>query len=189
MSISRRAGIASSVPLRARRGLSHNYHPFDLDNGQPLDEDEVGPRLAGHFDTLEQIAAEAGLSAHATKKLAKARRVLEPMKATISFFWKMIGVWFSLWDFPEPVRQWMRQEFIPGLYLARVAEKASDAAERHRLREIVPGNLGSSPVAGRPLGDAQPRGAGRPGNVRLKSAPTCSSGVVPVWRVATASFR
>jgi PAS domain-containing protein len=58
------------------------------------------------------------------------------MKATISFFWKMIGVWFSLWDFPEPVRQWMRQEFIPGLYLARVAEKASDAAERHRLREL-----------------------------------------------------
>lgn len=121
---------------QARRGLSHDYHPFDLDNGRPLDEDEVGPRLAGRFDTLEQIAAEAGLSAHATKKLAKARRVLEPMKATILFFWKMIGVWFSLWDLPEPVRQWMRQEFIPGLYLARVAEKASDAAERHRLREL-----------------------------------------------------
>ncbi len=119
----------------ARRGLSHDYHPFDLDNGRPLDEDEVGRRLAGHFDTLEQIAAEAGLSAHATKKLAKARRVLDPMKATILFFWKMIGVWFSLWDLPEPVRQWMRQELIPGLYLARVAEKASDAAERHRLRK------------------------------------------------------
>ena len=96
----------------------------------------MGRRLAGHFDTLEQIAAEAGLSARATKKLAKARRVLDPMKATISFFWKMLGVWFSLWDLPEPVRQWMRQEFIPGLYLARVAEKASDAAERHRLREL-----------------------------------------------------
>jgi hypothetical protein len=121
---------------QARRGLSHDYHPFDLENGQPLDEEDVGRRLAGHFDTLEQIAAEAGLSAHATKNLAKARRVLEPMKATILFFWKMIGVWFSLWDFPEPVRQWMQQEFILGLYLARVAEKASDAAERHRLREL-----------------------------------------------------
>ena len=37
---------------------------------------------------------------------------------------------------PEPVRQWMGQELIPGLYLARVAEKASDAAERHRLRKL-----------------------------------------------------
>jgi hypothetical protein len=121
---------------QTRRGLSHDYHPFDLDNGRPLDEEEVGCRLAGHFDTLEQIAAEAGLSARATEKLAKARRVLEPMKATILFFWKMIGVWFSLWDLPEPVRQWMRQEFIPGLYLARAAEKASDADERYRLRKL-----------------------------------------------------
>jgi len=121
---------------QARRGLSHDYHPFDLDNGRPLNEDEVGRQLAGHFDTLEQIAAEAGLSAHATKKLAKARRVLDPMKATILFFWKMIGVWFSLWDLPEPVRQGMRQELIPGLYLARVAEKAPDAAERQRLRKL-----------------------------------------------------
>ena len=120
----------------ARRGLSHDYHPFDLDNGQPLDEDEVGHRLAGHFGTLQQIAAEAGLSAHATKKLAKARRVLAPMKATILFFWKMIGVWFSLWDLPEPICQWMQQELIPGYYLARVAKKASEATERQRLRKL-----------------------------------------------------
>ena len=58
------------------------------------------------------------------------------MKATILFFWKMIGVWFCLWDLAEPVRQWMRQELIPGLYLARAAEKASDAATRHRLRDL-----------------------------------------------------
>jgi hypothetical protein len=121
---------------QARSGLSRDYHPFDLDTGRPLDEDEVGRRLAGHFASLEQIATEAGLSANATKKLAKARRVLDPMKATILFFWKMLGVWFSLWDLPEPVRQWLRQELIPGLYLARVAEKASGAAERDRLREL-----------------------------------------------------
>jgi hypothetical protein len=121
---------------QARRGLSHDYHPFDPDNGQPLDEDEVNRRLTGHFDTLQQIASEASLSARATKKLAKARRVLAPMKATILFFWKMVDVWFSLWDLPEPVRAWMRQELIPGLYLARAAEKASGAAERHRLRDL-----------------------------------------------------
>jgi hypothetical protein len=121
---------------QARVGLRHDYHPFDLDTGQPLDEEEVGRRLTGHFDTLEQIAAEAGLSARATKQLAKARRVLDPMKATISFFWKMLALWFSPWDLPEPVCQWMRQELIPGFYLARVAEKAPDAAERHRLRDL-----------------------------------------------------
>jgi hypothetical protein len=120
----------------ARRGLSRDYHPFDLDSGRPLDEDEVARRLAGHFDTLQQVAAEAGLSSQAVEKLAKARRVLDAMNATISFFWKMIGVWFSCWNLPEPVQQWMRQDLIPGYYLARVAPKASKASERHRLRQL-----------------------------------------------------
>jgi hypothetical protein len=120
----------------ARRALSRDYHPFDFDNGQPLEEDEVARRLAGHFDTLQQVAAEAGLSSRAVEKLAKARRVLDAMNATIAFFWKMIGVWFSCWNLPEPVQQWMREELIPGYYLARVAKKASKAAERLRLREL-----------------------------------------------------
>ena len=85
----------------AWQGLSHDYHAFDLDNGQPLDENEVGRQQTGHFDTLQQIAAEARLSARATKELAKARR-----------------------------------ELILALYLARVAEKASDAAERYGLRRL-----------------------------------------------------
>jgi hypothetical protein len=121
---------------QARVGLRHDYHPFDLDTGRPLDEEEVGRRLTGHFDTLDQIAAAAGLSARATKQLAKARRVVDPMKATIAFFWKMLALWFSSWDLPEPVCQWMRQALIPGFYLARVAEKAPDAAERHRLWDL-----------------------------------------------------
>ena len=44
--------------------------------------------LAGHFDTLQQVAAEAGLSSRAVEKLAKASRVLDAMNATIAFFWK-----------------------------------------------------------------------------------------------------
>jgi hypothetical protein len=120
----------------ARQGLGRDYHPFDIDTGRPLEAEEVQQRLAGHFDTLEQVAAEAGLSKHATEKLAKARRVLDGLKATIAFFWAMIGVRFWVWNLPEPVPQWMREQFIPGFYLRLVAEKASTAEERHRLREL-----------------------------------------------------
>ncbi len=40
---------------------------------------------SGHFDRLDEIAKEAGLSESARQRLAKARRVLDPMIATIVF--------------------------------------------------------------------------------------------------------
>ena len=64
-------------------------HSPDLFHVQQDTSRAVSLPLASHFDTLQQIAAAAGLSAQATKKLAKARRVLKPMKATI--FMRCIG--------------------------------------------------------------------------------------------------
>ena len=109
---------------------------MDIDTGRPVEAEEVQQRLAGHFDTLEQVAAEAGLSKHATEEIAKARRVLEGLKAAIAFFWALIGVRSWVWNLPEPAQQWMREQVIPGFYLRRVAQKAPTAEERHRLREL-----------------------------------------------------
>jgi hypothetical protein len=120
----------------AVRGLGQDYHPFDLETGQALDENAVAHRLAGHFDQLDQIAAEARLSARATQKLAKARRVLKAMQATVKFYWALIEAWISSWKLSPAVAQWLREDLIPGWYLARTAEKADTASERHRLREL-----------------------------------------------------
>ena len=121
----------------ARRGLSRDYHPVDLLTGQPLSAEEVGRRLQGHFDTLEQVAAEAGLSARAHEKLAKARRALGAMEATVSFFWSMLAIWLTGWGYDAGVQQWLRQELIPGYYLRRVARKAQPASQRQRLRTLA----------------------------------------------------
>jgi len=120
----------------AVRGLGQDYHPFDLQTGQALDEKAVAQRLVGHFDQLDHIAAEAGLSAQATQKLAKARRVLKAMQATVKFYWALLEVWISSWNLSPAVASWLREDLIPGWYLARTAEKADTASERHRLREL-----------------------------------------------------
>ena len=120
----------------ARQGLGQDYHPVNLATGRPVTADEAQERLAGHFDALEQIAAEAGLSTHAREKLAKARRVLDAMRATLVFFWTMIDVRLEAWRLGESLRQWMRQQLIPGYYLGRAAEKAGTAQERQRLRAL-----------------------------------------------------
>ena len=121
----------------ARQGLGRDYHPVDLQTGQPLTAEEVGRRLAGHFDTLDQVAAEAGLSAHACDKLAKARRVLDSMQATIAFFWVMVASRLAEWGYSPAVQQWMQQDLIPAYYLCRVAEKAHTADEKQRLRILA----------------------------------------------------
>jgi hypothetical protein len=121
----------------ARQGLGRDYHPFDLVTGQPLAAEEVSRRLQGHFDTLDEVAEEAGLSARARDKLAKARRVLSDMQATVVFFWTMLAAWLAAWGYDAEVQQWLRQELIPAYYLRRVAAKAGTAQERQRLRALA----------------------------------------------------
>lgn len=121
----------------ARQGLGRDYHPVDLMTGQAVSADESAQRLTGHFDTLEQIAFEAGLSAHAREKLAKARRVLDAMQSTLVFFWTMIATRLEAWQVSPSARQWMQEQLIPGYYLQRAAEKASTALERRRLRALA----------------------------------------------------
>ena len=121
----------------ARQGLSRDYHPVDLETGQPLTAEEVGRRLQGHFDELDQVAIEADLSEQARVKLAKARRVLGRMQATVAFFWTMIATRLTAWGYDLAVQQWMRHELIPGYYLHRVAQKAGTAQERQRLRTLA----------------------------------------------------
>ena len=120
----------------ARQGLGRDYHPVDLATGQAVSADESAKRLACHFDTLDQVAAEAGLSAQAREKLAKARRVLASMQTTLVFFWTMIATRLKAWDLSPAGREWMQEQLIPGYYLQRAAEKADTAQERQRLRAL-----------------------------------------------------
>lgn len=119
----------------ARQAISHDYRPIDLETGRPVEAEEVGRRLGGHFDPLDRIAEEAGLSSRSKEKLAKARRVLASMQSTILFFWTTVSERLACWQLPAATAQWLREELIPGLYLASVAGKAKTAAERQRLRE------------------------------------------------------
>ena len=118
----------------ARHGLSHDYHPIDLETGQPVTAAEVVQRLGGHFDRLDEIARDASLSVNAKEKLAKARRLLTAMQSTIAFFWATVLERLAAWQLTETVVKWLREELIPAVYLERVAEKAGTSAERKRLR-------------------------------------------------------
>jgi PIN domain nuclease of toxin-antitoxin system len=122
---------------QARQGISHDYHPVDLETGEPLNAEEVQRRLDAHFDRLDEIAQEAKLSSRAKAKLAKARRVLPAMIATISFFWTTVTRKLDQWQLSRPIATWLREQLIPGYYLHLSAAKASTAKERHRRKEAA----------------------------------------------------
>ena len=92
-----------------------------METGRPLTADEVAARLAGHFDILDQLADEAGLSAHAREKLAKARRVLDAMQATLVFFWTMIAVRLETWKLSQPASSEMAKLFENSLRTTSIA--------------------------------------------------------------------
>jgi hypothetical protein len=127
----------------ARHGISHDYHRIDLETGQPLTAAEVERQLTRHFDRLDEVAREAGLSASSREKLAKARRVLPAMVGTREFFWTTVMGWLAKIPWPWPaertaqVTAWIREQLLPGLDLERAAAKASTAAERQRLRTLA----------------------------------------------------
>jgi hypothetical protein len=89
------------------------------------------------FTAALLVFVEANDSAHARDKLAKARRVLNSMQATIEFFWTIIATRLAAWGYRAAVAQWLRQDLIPAYYLRRVAEKAGTAPERQRLRTLA----------------------------------------------------
>ena len=120
----------------ARRGLSRDYHPFDLTDGRPREATDVELSLTAHFDTLRRVAEEAKLSEPARKKIAKARRVLPSLVATLLFFWRVVAQRIAGLQLSPAVERVFRDELLAGHYLARVAERSEVAAERNRLRTL-----------------------------------------------------
>jgi len=102
-------------------------------------------RLAGHFDQLDQIAAEAGLSARPTQKLAKARRVLKAMQATVKFYWTLLEVWISSWNLSRPSPSgYARICFRAGIWHAprkRQARRANATGCGTIREDLAPGSL------------------------------------------------
>ncbi len=123
--------------LADMRKISDDYHPFDLKTGALQNEESVEAKLNAGFDTMEKWATRLELTQWAQKKIAKARRVLPLMVATIAFFWKLTEQRFAELNFlAENDRRQLMENLLGGLYLQRAAKKARNAADRKRIQAM-----------------------------------------------------
>ena len=133
------------------QGLSADYHPYDLETGAPRSTETLAAALNEHLANLEQVAADAHLSDHCLQKIAKAKRVVVAMVATLAFFWLTLRAKVEHLALPPAVERAVYNQLIPAIYLDLVSEKVAAAPQRHALKKKVAELLAPLHTAASPL--------------------------------------
>jgi uncharacterized protein DUF6399 len=119
----------------ANRAISEIYHPYDLQTGAAQNAESVDNRLNEVFRGLESIAERTGLRESTQKKIAKAKRVVVGMVATIAFYWLTVHARIEALELAADVEQAVFENLLPAYYLFTVAEKKKEAHQRQKLKE------------------------------------------------------
>jgi len=136
---------------QAIQGLRADYHPYDLETGASRSTEAIAAALDQHFANLEAVAAEAHLSDHCLQKIAKAKRVVVAMVATLAFYFLTLRAKVEALSLPLAVERAVYNQLIPAIYLDLVSEKAAEAQQRHALKNKVAELLVSLNSAASPL--------------------------------------
>ena len=155
----------------ARLGVSADDHPFDLGSGTPRNAADAERLLAARFDEIERLAAESGLSESSLARIAKARRVLPGLVATIAFFWQMVWSWVNRLSLPAEIEKSLIHDCLAGTYLRLAAAKAPTAERRRVLRELAEQCLARARRPNEPITTRGTRGTGTAGGRVGKPVP------------------
>ena len=117
------------------RGIGDDYHPFDRATGKPVLAEEVGKRLTGHLDQLEEVVQEAALGARAQEAVSKARTWVGSLMGCVAWFWCLTNDRVEELNLSEEQERVVKEKLLPGHYWAMAAGRARTAEERARLKE------------------------------------------------------
>jgi hypothetical protein len=134
--LAREATARQRTAAAARRGLSDDHHPFDLTDGSVRESEEVDRRLRERLDTLDAVAEQAGLSEAARARIAKARRVLPGLIATVAFFWTWVRRRIARLSLSDAVERSLLEDQLSGESLSLASTKAGTAERRGELRAL-----------------------------------------------------
>jgi hypothetical protein len=121
----------------AVRGLADDYHPFDAQTGQAVSAEQMQQRLEKRFETIECLAEQAKVSEGGRAKIAKAKRVLPRLLASLVWFWHSLRLLVDSLELSEPAEGALYEQLLPGLYWAAAAERGRTAEAQKRLRGLA----------------------------------------------------
>ena len=132
----------------AVRGLGEDYHPFDAQTGQAVTPESMQQRLEQRVQTIERLAQQADVSDGGREKIAKARRVLPRLVASLVWFWHSVRLLVESLELSEAAERAVYEQLLPGLYWAVAAERGRTAEDKKRLRGLATGCLEKAWSAG-----------------------------------------
>jgi hypothetical protein len=121
----------------AVRGVADDDHPFDAVSGRPVTAVALEKRLGQRIGVIEEVVAAAGLGEASQAAVAKARRWLVPLVASLVWFWEMVRELVSGLKLTAAEQRAFREELLPGLYWEREARRGRDKAQRQQRRELA----------------------------------------------------
>jgi transcriptional regulator with XRE-family HTH domain len=122
---------------QAVRGVADDYHPFDARSGRPLRAAAVEKRLGQRLDALDEVVRAARLGQGSRDALAKARRWLVPLVASLSWFWEMVDELVSGLGLTAAARRAFVEQLLAGLYWQREQSRGRDAEQRQQRRALA----------------------------------------------------
>ena len=137
-------------------GVGQAYHPYDLTTGAPQSAGRVADLIGERFCVIDEIARSACLSGQSLGTIEKAWRVVEEMTDTISWTQERISERLAALQLDEAEHALVTDKVLPGLYLQRVASRASTAEQRRALSEVVSHLLGAGQDPAAPLAHIAP---------------------------------
>jgi hypothetical protein len=121
----------------AVRGLADDYHPFDAAGGRPVTAAVAEQRLEKRLGAVGEVVQAAGLGESSREALAKARRWLAPLVASLAWFWETVEELVSGLGLTAAQRRAFREPLLAGLYWQREASRGRDAAQRQQRRALA----------------------------------------------------
>jgi hypothetical protein len=118
------------------RGIGRAYHFVDLERGVRRNGKLIAGDIHAHIDTIRTIAQQEHLSETCLDRLAKAKRVVPKMQATIEFVSGYVRQQVRQLDVAPPASYAMHAKLIPSYYLDRVAQTRS-VSDGEPLRELA----------------------------------------------------
>ena len=121
----------------AVRGVAEDYHPFDASSGRPVTATAVGQRLQKRLGAVDEVVQTANLGESSREGLAKVRRWLVPLVASLAWFWDMVDELVASLGLTAAQRRAFREQLLAGLYWQREASRGRDAAQRQQRRALA----------------------------------------------------